>query len=111
MEVIGIIIIGILLVAIITGIFAIDYNKKGKFDLGVIFGLILSILVSIEVVLLSSILENPKPTAIDALMIYGVGSTLEYLKQNETAKELPDKCIDALDMWIEELNKKEKADE
>lgn len=51
------------------------------------------------------------PTTKDALMIYGVGSTLEYLKQNETAKELPDKCIDALDAWIEELNKKEKADE
>lgn len=75
MEVIGVIIIGILLVAIITAIFAIDYNKKGKFDLGVIFGLILSILVSIEVVLLSSILEDPKPTAID---VYQGKTTLEY---------------------------------
>lgn len=75
MEVIGVIIIGILLIAIITAIFAIDYNKKGKFDLGVIFGLILSILVSIEVVLLSSILEDPKPTAID---VYRGKTTLEY---------------------------------
>jgi uncharacterized membrane protein len=46
------------------------------------------------------------PTTKDALMIYGVGSTLEYLKQNETAKELPDKCIEVLDAYIESLNQK-----
>lgn len=46
------------------------------------------------------------PTTKDALMIYGVGSTLEYIKQNETAKELPDKCIEVLDAYIESLNQK-----
>jgi hypothetical protein len=51
------------------------------------------------------------PSTKEALMIYGVGSTVEYLKSNEKAMKLPDKCIDALDAWIEELNKKEKADE
>lgn len=51
------------------------------------------------------------PSTKEALMIYGVGSTIEYLKSNEKAMELPDKCIDALDAWVEELNKKEKADE
>ena len=47
------------------------------------------------------------PSTKEALMIYGVGSTIEYLKSNEKAMELPDKCIDALDAWVEELNKKE----
>ena len=51
------------------------------------------------------------PSTKEALMIYGVGSTIEYLKSNEKAMKLPDKCIDALDAWIEELNKKEEADE
>lgn len=51
------------------------------------------------------------PSTKEALMIYGVGSTVEYLKSNEKAMKLPDKCIDALDAWVEELNKKEKADE
>lgn len=51
------------------------------------------------------------PSTKEALMIYGVGSTIEYLKSNEKAVKLPDKCIDALDAWVEELNKKEKADE
>lgn len=47
------------------------------------------------------------PSTKEALMIYGVGSIIEYLKSNEKAMELPDKCIDALDAWVEELNKKE----
>ena len=48
------------------------------------------------------------PSTKEALMIFGVGSTIEYLKNNEKAMELPDKCIDALDAWVEELNKKER---
>lgn len=48
------------------------------------------------------------PSTKEALMIYGVGSTVEYLKSNEKAMQLPDKCIDALDAWVEELNKKER---
>ena len=34
------------------------------------------------------------PSTKEALMIFGVGSTIEYLKSNEKAMELPDKCID-----------------
>lgn len=48
------------------------------------------------------------PSTKEALMIFGVGSTIEYLKGNEKAMQLPDKCIDALDTWVEELNKKER---
>lgn len=51
------------------------------------------------------------PSTKEALMIYGVGSTIEYLKSNEKAMQLPDKCINALDAWIEELNKKEETNE
>lgn len=48
------------------------------------------------------------PSTKEALMIFGVGSTIEYLKSNEKAMQLSDKCIDALDAWVEELNKKER---
>lgn len=44
------------------------------------------------------------PTTKEALMIYGVGGTIDYVKSNETTKQLPDKCIEALDKWIETLN-------
>ena len=47
------------------------------------------------------------PTTNEALMIYGVGNTIDYVKSNETAKQLPDKYIKALDKWIENLTKEE----
>lgn len=43
-------------------------------------------------------------------MIYGVGGTIDYLKENPTAKELPDKCIKALDTWVDNFNKESNND-
>lgn len=48
------------------------------------------------------------PTTKQALIIYGVGGTIDYVKNNETAKQLPDKVILALDKYLEDLNKEEK---
>lgn len=51
------------------------------------------------------------PSTKSMYMIYGVGSTIDYLKDNETAKQLPDKVIIALDKYIDCLNEdKEKND-
>ena len=48
------------------------------------------------------------PTKNEALMIYGVGGTIDYIKSNETAKQLPDKYIKALDKWIDNLNEEKQ---
>jgi hypothetical protein len=45
------------------------------------------------------------PTTKEALVIYGVGGTIDYVKLNPTAKQLPDKCINALDKWVDTWNK------
>lgn len=45
------------------------------------------------------------PTKNQLYIIYGVGGAIDYLKDNPTAKELPDKCIKALDAWVDKLNK------
>ena len=37
------------------------------------------------------------------LLIYGVGGSIDYLRNNTTAQKLPDKCIEALDAWVDEL--------
>lgn len=42
------------------------------------------------------------PTQKQALIIWGVGGTIDYVKSNDTAKQLPDKCIKALDKWVDE---------
>ena len=40
------------------------------------------------------------PTTKQAFLIYGFGGTVDYLKANPTARQLPDKCIKAIDRWI-----------
>lgn len=49
------------------------------------------------------------PTTKEAFAIWGVGGTIDYVKSNETAKQLPDKCIEALDKWVDSLNEEEKS--
>lgn len=44
------------------------------------------------------------PTKEEAMFIWGVGSTIDYIKENETIKQLPDKCVNALDAWVESLS-------
>lgn len=57
--------------------------------------------------LISSILI---PTTKEALLIFGIGGSIDYLKSNDVAKQLPDKCINALDAWVENLNKEDKIE-
>lgn len=47
------------------------------------------------------------PTTNEALLIYGVGGTIDYIKANDTAKQLPDKCVKALDKYLDNLTKDE----
>ena len=48
------------------------------------------------------------PTTNQALLIYGVGGTIDYIKSNDTSKQLPDKCIKALDKWVDNLNEEKQ---
>lgn len=41
------------------------------------------------------------PSTEKAYKIVGIGGTIDYLKDNNTAKQLPDKCIKALDILLE----------
>ena len=61
----------------------------------------------IFVTIIACIINFFIPTTNEALMIYGVGGTIDYIKSNETAKQLPDKYIKALDKWVENLTKEE----
>ena len=51
------------------------------------------------------------PTTDQAYFIYGVGGSIDYLKTNDKAKQIPDKCIDALDKWVDSLIDKEEKGE
>ena len=53
---------------------------------------------------ISSLIFVFVPTTKEALLIWGVGSTIDYIQENETAKQLPNKCINALNDWVESLS-------
>lgn len=44
------------------------------------------------------------PTKDEAMLIWGVGSTIDYLQDSETVQQLPDKVVNALDAWVESLS-------
>lgn len=47
------------------------------------------------------------PTQTDIMAIYGLGGTIDYIKSNDKAKELPDKVVDALTRYIDHIEKEE----
>lgn len=47
------------------------------------------------------------PTSKQAMAIYGIGKTLDYVQQNENLHELPDKCVKALEAWVDSLELEE----
>ena len=63
---------------------------------------------SIIVTLVLTVINIFIPTKNEALLIYGVGGTIDYIKSNETAKQLPDKYIKALDKWADNLNEEKQ---
>ena len=41
------------------------------------------------------------PTKKELYFIYGVGTTIDYLKENKTAQGIPDKAVMAIDKWLD----------
>lgn len=64
-----------------------------------------SILLAISVLILTFL-----PSTKGMYRIIGIGGTIDYIRQNQTAKQLPDKCIKALDLFMDKIIKEENID-
>lgn len=62
---------------------------------------------TIPITIISCLLRIFTPTTKEALLIWGVGGTIDYIKSNPVAKKIPDKCIIALDKWVDSLGTEE----
>ena len=80
-------------------------------DSSIVKGGITTIKFSLSAFLLSMAINVFVPTTKDAMLIFGVGGTIDYIKSNETINKLPDKCVKALDAWVDSLTEKESNDE
>lgn len=94
--------LGLIITFIIHEIFANDYGQDSddaKYTKKFIKPLFIILLISLPFVLFV-------PSEKDMYKIIGIGGTYDYLKENETAKKLPDKVINALDKLIDQQNEK-----
>lgn len=60
------------------------------------------------IAIVSALIDVFVPSKKEALAIWGVGGTIDYLKSNDTAKQMPDKCIKALDKFVDSYIDKDK---
>lgn len=60
--------------------------------------------ISSSILVVCILIEVFVPTTKQALLIYGVGGTIDYIKANPVAKQLPNKCVNALDKWVDSWN-------
>lgn len=51
------------------------------------------------------------PSTKNLLIIYGVGGTIDYLKENKDAQKIPDKCVKALDKYLDDALTEDKDKE
>lgn len=47
------------------------------------------------------------PTTNEALTILGVGTVIDYVQDNDSLQQLPDKCVKALEAWADSLTEEE----
>ena len=73
--IIGAVIVGILICILIILSFHISNNSTEDFDIGIIIGYFMTILMVIEIYFLSNIIGKPTPSAID---VYQGKTTIEY---------------------------------
>lgn len=67
--------VGVMMVLMVYIGTVISHKEIADFDGGVFFGIVFSVLFVIEVSLVSSLIKNPTPTAMD---VYQGKTTLEY---------------------------------
>lgn len=101
-------IIAFAVIALIIGICAMVYNIDRHYDDEKILFKIgkKTAIISVIIAFVFSIGMCFIPSTKDAYMIYGIGGTIDYVKSNETAKQLPDKCLQALDKYLTDEIKK-----
>lgn len=94
-----------LIVAIITKVMSITENRESykteKETLQRLSKYIRNISIPLFLIFMPITIFLPNKK--DAMMIYGIGGSIDYLRSNETAQQLPDKCIDAINEWVGSL--------
>lgn len=63
---------------------------------------------SVIICIITSLICSFVPSSKTAMVIWGVGSVIDYVQENESLKELSDKCVKALEAWADSLIEEEQ---
>ena len=94
----GIIILIVAAIMTATSFGGEDYDRKYEDDLLLRKTGIKLIFLSLILFIICAFIPNTK----QAYRIYGISATINYLKDNEEAKQLPDKGIKVLNKWADD---------
>lgn len=97
-----------IVIIVVSALFYAFAKCDNEEDIYKIFNKIIK--YSIPIFIVSLFLFIFTPSKKDMFLIYGVGGTVDYIKQNDKAKQLPDKCINALDAWVNSMNDNNNGD-
>jgi FtsH-binding integral membrane protein len=95
----------ILFVAFIVNL--VEYDNDTE-TLTALKRILLKLSISIGVAVIVAIFV---PSKEDMYMIYGVGGTLDYLKEHPDENKLPDKTLECLNVAMDEYINKNKSEE
>ena len=94
----GIIILIVAAIMIATSFGGEDYDKKYEDDLSLRKSGIKILFLSLILFIICALIPNTR----QAYRIYGISATINYLKDNEEAKQLPDKGIKVVNKWVDD---------
>lgn len=94
----GLIILIVAAIMIATSFGGEDYDKKYEDDLTLRKNGIKLLFLSLILFIICALIPNTK----QAYRIYGISATINYLKDNGEAKQLPDKGIKVLNKWADD---------
>lgn len=61
--------------------------------------------ISFVTLVIGALCDVFTPSTKEMYAIYGLGGTIDYIKSNDKAKQLPDKCIEALTRYVDSIEK------
>ena len=94
-----------MIVSAITGVIVLSFSNDDEDDNACFKRIKKCFITSVVAVVLCGIGLVFVPKTNEALLIYGVGTTIDYVGNNETIKQLPDKAVRALDKYLDSLHK------
>lgn len=91
-----------LTVSCITGIICAANNKE---ELPSLFK---ALRISCIATVISLLIVLFTPSTKELYAIYGVGTVIDYAKENKEVQKLPNNAVKALNVWLENVNKDKK---